>query len=153
MKNCGCNGNQMKIFKNLLIIRPRIFMYDMQHCQNTSNYDAMVKTGPVLWGTDFVYRYRRKSLKILCHTVRPRAFIFGRWHCFLVLYQNISSYHARFKIGLMLWGTQFYIVMLKENINPFPNKPWFLRVCSTTPLKTLWVTSNFSFSHSVFYPF
>ena len=46
-----------------------------------------------------------------------------------------------------------------ENINPFPNKPWFLRVCSTSLLKTLWekekllVTSNFSFSHSVFYPF
>ena len=43
--------------------------------------------------------------------------------------------------------------------NPFPNKPWFLRVSSTSLLKTLWekekllVTSNFSFSHSVFYPF
>ena len=42
---------------------------------------------------------------------------------------------------------------------PFPNKPWFLRVCITRLLKTLWekekllVTSNFSFSHSVFYPF
>ena len=50
----------------------------------------------------------------------------------------------------------------KEKINwfnPFPNKPWFLRVCSTSLLKTLWekekllVTSNFSFSHSVFYKF
>ena len=44
-------------------------------------------------------------------------------------------------------------------INPFPNKPWFLRVCIKSLLKTLWekekllVTSNFSFSHSVFYPF
>ena len=44
-------------------------------------------------------------------------------------------------------------------VNPFPNKPLFLRVCSTRFLKTLWgnrkllVTSNFSFSHSVFYPF
>ena len=40
----------------------------------------------------------------------------------------------------------------------FPNKPWFLRVCSTSLLKTLrekeklLVTSNFSFSHTVFYP-
>ena len=40
--------------------------------------------------------------------------------------------------------------------NPFPNKPWFLRVCSTSLLKTLWekekllIMSNFSFSHSVF---
>ena len=46
-----------------------------------------------------------------------------------------------------------------QNVNPFPNKPWFLRVCSTSLLKTLWekekllVTSNFSFSHSVFCPF
>ena len=43
--------------------------------------------------------------------------------------------------------------------NTFPNKPWFLRVSSLSLLKTLWekekllVTSNFSFSHSVFYPF
>ena len=45
------------------------------------------------------------------------------------------------------------------SFNPFPNKPWFLRVCSKSLLKTLWekekllVTSNFSFSHNVFYPF
>ena len=44
-------------------------------------------------------------------------------------------------------------------LNPFPNKPWFLRVCNTSPLKTPWekekllVTSNFSFSHRVFYLF
>ena len=44
-------------------------------------------------------------------------------------------------------------------LNPFPNKPWFLRVCSTSLSKTLWekkkllVTSNFFFSRSVFYPF
>ena len=43
-------------------------------------------------------------------------------------------------------------------LNPFPNKPWFLRVCNTSHLKTKWekekllITSNFSFSHSVFYP-
>ena len=42
--------------------------------------------------------------------------------------------------------------------NPFPNKPWFLRVSSKSLWKTLWekekllVTSNFSFSHSVFNP-
>ena len=47
--------------------------------------------------------------------------------------------------------------ILKVPINPFLNKPWFLRVCGTSLLKTPWekkkliVTSNFSFSHSVFY--
>ena len=45
------------------------------------------------------------------------------------------------------------------SFNTFPNKPWFLLVCSTSLLKTLWekekllVMSNFSFYHSVFYPF
>ena len=43
-------------------------------------------------------------------------------------------------------------------LNPFPNKPWFLRVCSTNLLKTLrekekpLVTSNFSFFLNVFLP-
>ena len=47
----------------------------------------------------------------------------------------------------------------KNAVNPFPYKPWFLHVCSTSLLKTLWekkkllVTSNFSFSHRVFYLF
>ena len=47
---------------------------------------------------------------------------------------------------------------LQNTFNPFPNKPWFLRVCTTNLLKTLWEkkklleTSNFSFSNSVFYP-
>ena len=42
-------------------------------------------------------------------------------------------------------------------VNLFPNKPWFLGVSSTSLLKALWekekllVTSNFSFSHSVFF--
>ena len=56
----------------------------------------------------------------------------------------------------------YLIMALAEfdfSFNPFPNKPWFLRVSSTSLLKTLWekekllVTSNFFFSHSVFYPF
>ena len=47
----------------------------------------------------------------------------------------------------------------QQCFNSFPNKPWFLRVCNKSLLRTLWekekllVTSNFSFSHSVFYPF
>ena len=47
--------------------------------------------------------------------------------------------------------------MAASQFNPFPNKPWFLRVCCESLLKTLWekekllLMSNFSFSHSVFY--
>ena len=45
-------------------------------------------------------------------------------------------------------------LLFPQCFNPFPNKPWFLRVCKTSLLKTsLFITSNFSFSHSVFYPF
>ena len=46
-----------------------------------------------------------------------------------------------------------------QTVNPFPYKPWFSLVCSTSLLKRLCqkekllVTSNFSFSHSVYYPF
>ena len=51
---------------------------------------------------------------------------------------------------VLSWGTCLF--------NPFPSKPWFLLVCSRSLMKTLWEkeklleTSNFSFSHSVFYP-
>ena len=50
-----------------------------------------------------------------------------------------------------------YRVPLQFPVNYFPNKPWFIRVCSTGLSKTLrekeklLVTSNFSFSHGVFY--
>ena len=53
----------------------------------------------------------------------------------------------------------FKRLYLLDRFNPFPNSPWFLPVCSTSLLKTLWkkekflVTSNFSLSLSVFYPF
>ena len=62
--------------------------------------------------------------------------------------QAFSPFHTMFSKGF------FFKV-----INSFPNKPWFLRVCSTSLLKTLWekekllVMSNFSFSNSVFYLF
>ena len=45
-----------------------------------------------------------------------------------------------------------------NKINPFQNKPWFLRVCGASLWKALWekekllIRSNFFFSHSVFYP-
>ena len=51
----------------------------------------------------------------------------------------------------LIWSDRFSLTL--------PNKPWFLHVCGIRLLKTLWekekllVTSNFSFFHSVFYPF
>ena len=49
--------------------------------------------------------------------------------------------------------------MYKQGITLFRTSPRFVRVCGISLLKTLWekkkllVTSNFFFSHSVFYPF
>ena len=69
------------------------------------------------------------------------------------MYMTIRS---RMRSIMELIGPELFEI---SALNPFPNKPWFLRVCSTSLLKTLWekekllVTSNFSFSHSVFYPF
>ena len=63
---------------------------------------------------------------------------------------NQLGYHPYF--GLIFSVKRSYV-------EPFPNKPWFLFVCRTSLLKTLWekekilVTSNFPLSHSVFYSF
>ena len=59
---------------------------------------------------------------------------------------------------MVTWWVAWYLTS-RRWVNPFPNKLWFLHVCSKCLLQPLWekekllVTSNFSFSHSVFYPF
>ena len=70
--------------------------------------------------------------------------------CYVKRRLNVSPYHIH--VAPCKTSRDGYV------INPFPNKPWFLRICSTRLLKTLTekekllVTSNFSFFHSVFYP-
>ena len=59
-------------------------------------------------------------------------------------------------LPLLVFGP---IPSVSEGINPFPKKPWFLRVCSTSLLKTvrekekLLVMSNFSFFPQCFLAF
>ena len=56
---------------------------------------------------------------------------------------------------LWVWKSLNFTVW--ERVNPFPHSDTFWRLWETSLLKTLWekekllVTSNFSFSHSVFY--
>ena len=38
----------------------------------------------------------------------------------------------------LLFPKCYQKVSFTEVFNPFPNKPWFLRVCSTSLLTTLW---------------
>ena len=83
----------------------------------------------------------------------------GRNHCWKrrnCSLQAISPFPTVF-------SKDFYSRDVKTRTNicfkPFSNKPLFLCVCITSLLKTLCeknkllVTSNFSFSHSFFYPF
>ena len=63
-------------------------------------------------------------------------------------------YFRHVKTRACFWkGSKTCGLAPSHQINPFPDKPRFLRVCSTRLLKTLWekekllVMSNFSFSH------
>ena len=72
---------------------------------------------------------------------------------FFSIDENSQSFCSRY-CGKWKWVISHLTLyqMTKFKFNPFPNKPCFLRVCSTRLLKTLWekekllVTSNFSFS-------
>ena len=60
------------------------------------------------------------------------------------------------KLSFIFTTSELFLSTNYGTVYPIPNKPWFLRVCSTSLLKTLLekeqllVTSNFSISHSVF---
>ena len=63
------------------------------------------------------------------------------------------------KVGWLSYCSMPKSLACIHYLNPFPNKPLLLCICQTCLLKTLWekekllVKSNFSFSHSIFYPF
>ena len=68
----------------------------------------------------------------------------------LAIARKKSSYRSQVSRSL------FVFFQPGHKVNPFPNKPWFLCVCSTSLLKTLGekekllVTSNFSLLFPVF---
>ena len=91
----------------------------------------------------------------------------------LTLYYTIQTFNDPKDVGFgkhcskrrKCWLPTVFSALTKRKtfilsmFNPFSNKPWFLHICSTSLLKTLWekekllITSNFSFSHRVFYLF
>ena len=93
--------------------------------------------------------------------------LFNEWIVFLPVETRLCVKYERFTLqrvsqncACFLWAVISLTFDLHFNIfNPFPNKPWLSRVCFIILLKTQWekekllVTSNFSFSHSVFFPF
>ena len=95
----------------------------------------------------------RKGSKIACTyiLIQPDLYL----HSMLLCHSFVSR-----KSHILLYDTLAFNGKFKcSKLNPFPNKPLFLHVCSTGLLKTLWekeellVMSIFCFSHSVFYPF
>ena len=82
-----------------------------------------------------------------------------------ILKKNNSVTQCKFQMSCVPYSSLLLLIpsltlpYSRKYINPFPNKPWFLRVCTYNLFKTLWekekllVTSNFSFTHSVFNPF
>ena len=88
--------------------------------------------------------------------IKPATIISWNAYHWPMLADSLCLMHLIIQFGKKVYS----IYLLKfVFIKPFPNKPWFLHVCSIVLSKTLWekekllVTSNFSFSHSVFYPF
>ena len=84
--------------------------------------------------------------------------------CFLPYRVLILHFEGILKCFLQfvsIWNSLKFCDLLIGLIlfKPFPNKPWFLRVCSTSLLKSLLekekllVTSNFTLFHSVYYSF
>ena len=95
-----------------------------------STYDL----NPLPYNPELVQPWEKRILKKLCG--KRKMLIFSNF----LLFQ------------------QWFLAFI-DTLTPSQKKPWFLCVCTTTLLKTPWekekllVTSNFSFSHCVFYPF
>ena len=67
-------------------------------------------------------------------------------------FQSYGQDQCIFQIfhGILVNSSLCGEILTWSKVNPFPYNPWFLHVCSTI---LLLVTSNFSFSHSVFCQF
>ena len=114
-----------------------------------------------MFSEDFYCRYIKPGFV----WKRVKTFWKHKWHHQVnrALHNNTTSF-SRNRAELTRTRLWMWLNPLPQNtafwrIHPVPNKPWFLRVCSTSLLKTLLkkgkllVTNNFSFSHNVFYPF
>ena len=89
--------------------------------------------------------------------VRPDLFV--KYHCLFIFFKLSILYICSLDKCHI---SSFNALISKSTVHlfkPFPNKPLFSRVCCTSLLKTLveneklLITSNFSFSTSVYYPF
>ena len=115
----------------------------------------------------FVLRWAKKEKMLVTHSIfypfqtRFQFFILSSANTFNLDQSKILSFGKELSLfkQFVLFLKSFLYCFVDWTFNPFPNKPWFLCVCSTSLLKTLrekeklLITSNFFFSHSVFYLF
>ena len=105
----------------------------------------------VFYSFQHKFQFLNHYLFIIC-----KCFEFGQGQNFVVcrLIKSLANVSHSPKETLRFYHLT-HIEFPFMYFNPFPNKPLFLRVCSTSLLKTLWekekllVTSNFSFSQCI----
>ena len=70
-----------------------------------------------------------------------------------ILYSKTCSLVRRSSVKVKYQGAFLFhkCILFHNDFNPFPNKPWFIHVCSTSLLKALREKEKFSFPPSVFY--
>ena len=156
----------------LLSIFSFLIEYEVLVCY-TNSVENWLRTFSVLdkifWGAflqSFEYKNHLKLVLLLCISYETFMEDFVRWDYYSNQPMFVPANRQLFK--KLLEKDKWLIpsnsscvqnFLLFIYFNHFPNKLWFLRLCSSSLLKTLWkkekllVTSNFSFSHSVFYPF
>ena len=132
-------------FSATFILLPIAFSLDHSNILPSSQVLTLSQTSPGFYvsAVQVFKKHSGKRRNCSLREISPFPTVFStRLDNFLPLSSNLKVSSAKF-----------------IKFNPFPNKPWFLRVCSISLLKILWekekllVTSNFSFSHSVFYLF
>ena len=107
-------------------------------CLRYKSFENIVEKGEIARNEQFLV-----SHSVFYPFEELSAFFIKIWNCLL---QTLSVWKSLKFAG---W----------EMVNTFPHNDAFWRPWETSLLKTLWekekllVTSNFSFSHSVFYPY
>ena len=89
-----------------------------------------------------------QNIKVIFHRIEN---IVGKGYHHFLLFPHCFQEAFSFSVSK--------VIIVWQRVNPFPHNDAFWRPWETSLLKTQWekekllITSNFSFSHSVFYPF
>ena len=101
------------------------------------------------------------KIEIACNYLWAFSNFSFAYSIFYVFEELLIIFSIKFKIVVckLFQSGKILIFVVWIKVNPFPHNDTFWHPWQTSLLKTLWekekllVTSNFSFSHSVFFPF